>query len=101
MFDVEMNMDGFDEVRDKLDKLKRNEVPLNELFPTSFMSKHTHFDSIEEMFEESEFEVETEEEAAEIIGTEEWDEFINNSTRFGGWESMLKKASQKWMADQF
>lgn len=76
-----------------------NQVSFGELFSNKFMRRHTDFDDIEAFFEESPWEVEDEEDFEEIP-EDEFDEYVEDTTLFDTWESMLDKAAEKWMMDQ-
>jgi len=103
-----VELDGFDELKKKLNNLKKSaeelegeqEISFKELFSDSFIRKYTDFSTIEKLIEESEFDIETEEQAREIIGAREWDKYINNHTCFQDWEAMLQKAAEEWALDQ-
>ena len=104
---MSISINGLDDLQKKLDRLKKkaenldgeHQVPLSELLPPSFMSKHTNFDSIDEMFQESDFTIETIEDF-EKIPDEEWDNFISIETQFDNWSSMLEKATSVWASKQ-
>ena len=100
-------IDGLDELKNKFDELENkaddldgeNEVKFDELFNPDFMKKYTNFISIDEMFEKSSFEVNSEEDFEEIP-EEELDEYVNNNTKFSTWEEMLQKGVQEWTSNQ-
>lgn len=95
-----LDTSGFDELEKKLEEIGgSNKVSFGELFPDSFINKHTDFKTLEELFEESGYEVETEEDFNQIP-EEDWDEFIANNTVFSNWEVMMKKAFQGWVKKQ-
>ena len=70
-------------------------VPLTELLNPPFMLKHTHFLSIEDMFEHGGFSVDSQE-AFESIPQEQFDEFTATHTSFESWSEMLQTAAQEW-----
>ena len=95
---VEIDTSGFDELERKLEEISgENEVSFGELFPDSFIKTHTDFKTLEELFEESEYKVETQEDF-EQIPQEGWDEFIENNTEFSNWKDMAGKAFQEWVS---
>jgi len=102
-----MPTDGFDDAIDDLDELQENaqalegetEVPLDELFKDGFVRAHTDFDSLEAFFEASPWTVESDGDL-EAIPDDEFDEYVDQHTRFGSFEAMQKKALEKWTADQ-
>ena len=97
---MSLDTSGFDELEKKLEEIGgSNQVSFGELFPDSFISTHTDFETIEELFEESDYEVESEEDF-EQIPDEEWDEFIANNTVFSNWKDMMQKAFQRWVSKQ-
>ncbi|MFW6027153.1 MAG: hypothetical protein ACOCRX_12530 [Candidatus Woesearchaeota archaeon] len=103
MFDFEM--EGFDELQKNLKKLQnkaeeldgRNNIPFDELFNNNFMRRYTNYNSIDEMIEESNFKVETEEDFKKI-SEDDWDEFIKKNTKFDNWQQMINKAGEEWVA---
>lgn len=96
-------MKGFDELKKKLKDLNdraqglhgEHSIPLKELFPPEFLSQHTQFESIEDMFKKSGFKVASADDFKNIPDAE-WDAFIQNHTQFPSWKAMLKKASEEW-----
>lgn len=102
--DIDIDTEGFDELENQLEQMERaardldgeNEVPFPELFPPSFMRRYTDFSSIDEMLEESPFTVETQDDF-EKIPVDEWDEFVDEHTRFPSWEKMMGKAGRDYV----
>lgn len=100
---IEFQMDGFDELTKNLEDIRsraedidgENNIPLGELFNSKFMSKYTEFNTIDEMVEKSDFEVETEEDFKNIPD-DEWDEYVNEKTRFNNWQEMINEAVKIW-----
>jgi hypothetical protein len=105
---MKFEMDGFDELEKKLNKIQKqakeleskNSIEFSELFATSFMNKYTGFNSIENMIESSSFEVESQEDF-EAIPEKEWDEFVNEKTRFKTWKQMMEKAAEDYLGKKF
>lgn len=101
------NTSGFDELGQELESLAnraeeldgRNEVSLSELLPQSFMLRFTEFSSIEEFFEESPWEIETEEDF-EAIHEDDLDGYVEANTKFEDWETMQEEAMERWVADK-
>ena len=99
MFKIE----GLDELQNKLDQLAKNaqsldgehNVPVSELLTDSFISRHTSFSSVDEMFKASGFTIETQEDFAAIPDAE-WDNYIRSVSSFENWQSMLGAAGQEW-----
>ncbi len=70
-------------------------MKLSDLFNVGFIRKNTSFSSIEEIFEKSGVEIESEEDITknlEVLG-----KFIKTKTNYTGWEAMLKAASLEWV----
>ena len=98
-------MEGFDEMKKKLNTLQNNakdlqgthKIKFSELFPNQFMKEFTKFDSIEQMFEMSGYKVESAEDFKKIPD-DKWNKFINSNTNFKNWQEMQLKASGEWAA---
>lgn len=98
--DFEVDTSGFDELINKLDEIGgKNEVSFGELFPDRFIKTHTDFETLEDLFEESGYEVETAEDFDQIP-QEDWDNFIESHTEFSSWQDMMGKAFQRWVGEQ-
>lgn len=72
---------------------KDNGVPFNKLFNRDFMKRYTRFMTIDKMFENSGFKINSQEDF-ENIPDDEWDNFIKNNTSFKNWNQMINKASE-------
>lgn len=102
-----MEMEGFDELMSKLEEMQKGaerlegeqEVPLEDLLTPQFMRRFTEFGSVEEMFEASEWEVESQEDF-KAIPEERWDAFIADHSRFADWGTMLDEAGKDWATRQ-
>ena len=94
-----MKTKGFDEFRNKLKRLQenaksiegKNEIPLPELMPDSFIQKYTNFQTLKELFDSSGIEKEEE------IKSDAFSDFIASNTRFGSWREMTQAAGAEWM----
>jgi len=92
----EIDTRGLDELRKNAENLSgTNHVKLSDLFNIGFMRKNTNFSSVEEMFEKSGLEIESEEDIK--TNQEVWDEFIKTNTNYAGWAAMLRAASVEWL----
>lgn len=99
MFKFEMN--GLDKLQKDLKNMEKaakelegtQTVPFSVLFNDSFMLKYTKFNNLDELFENSAFEVETDEDFAKIPDLE-WDNYIKEVTNFDNWEEMMSKAAE-------
>lgn len=100
-------MTGLKEFQSKLDSLSRkakrldgqHQIPIAELLTNSFVSKHTSFASLDELFEASGFKIESREDIV-AIPDGKWDAFICKNSGFADWASMLESASEKWVVKQ-
>ncbi|KKB34139.1 hypothetical protein [Bacillus thermotolerans] len=98
---------GFKGLGKELNKLAENakkleegqSVTFTELFTERFMSKYTRFTSIEEFFEKSPFEVQTNEDF-DKINKAELDKYVSENTQFSSWENMLGEAGKEHIARQ-
>jgi hypothetical protein len=104
---IKLKMTGFNEFQRELKRLQRNaeringenRIPFYHLFSNEFMKGHTKFSSIHEMFEQSPFTVETEEDFL-AIDDQEWDEFIKTHSNFNSWAEMQEEAVLEWTTNQ-
>lgn len=102
-----MPVDGLDDFIDDLNEMEQNakrldgenQVPLAELFNPGFMRKYTEFESIDELFEQSEWTVETEEDL-NAIPDHEFDIYVREHTRFTDSEEMMNVAAEEWIAEE-
>lgn len=99
MFKFEMN--GLDKLQKDLKNMEKaarelegkQTVPLSVLFNDSFMVKYTKFNNLDELFKNSSFEVETDEDFAKIPDSE-WDQYIKEVTNFENWQEMMSEAAE-------
>ena len=91
-----MKITGLDELARNLEGISGTQnVPIEELLTPEFVSSHTKFANIEEMFEASGFKIESQDDFASIPD-EDWDKFIRTISAFSDWESMLGEAGSAW-----
>lgn len=69
-----------------------NQLRFDELFNPEFLSEHSSFTSLEDMFDKSGFKVESAEDF-KAIPDEEWEDFIVKNTSFESWVDMQKAAA--------
>ncbi|MCD5322200.1 MULTISPECIES: hypothetical protein [Pontibacillus] len=94
---------GFDSLNKELNKIQKNgreldgenNVPLNELFESNFMTTFTHFNNFDEMLRRSQFNINSLEDF-EAIPSSEWETFIKEKTSFINWDEMYSKAVEIW-----
>jgi len=104
---MELKVEGFDKVAKGLQDLRRkaealggeNSVSLAELFPPSFMRSRTDFQTIDEMVDASDFQVESAEDL-DSIPEDEWDRFVADRTEFESWKDMQGAAVEEWVASK-
>lgn len=102
---IEFN--GFDDLNKRLNDMSNkanelngtNQVELGQLLNDRFMQANTDFNSLDDMFEKSPFDVKTSDHF-EAIPQEQLDEFISNHSKFSSWNTMLETASTTWVAKQ-
>lgn len=98
-----MKITGLDDLQKRLEKLADDaeslngphDVPLDELLDQSFLQKHTHFSSLSELIENSDFDVQSAEDF-KAIPDDDWDQYIRSISKFPDWKSMLSSATQSW-----
>ena len=97
-----VKLQGFDDLRRKLENLKRRaqslngSVPFEDLFPPEFMRRYTDFKTIEEMLCAFGTPITSSEDFASIPD-QEWDAYVKRSTKFSGWEAMQKQAGEDYV----
>ncbi len=100
---MEFTIEGFDELNRKLEELGKTaeeldgeqSISFEELFPETFMSANTGFETITQMIEDSGYKVESTEDFKQIPDNE-WDAFVSNHTHFQDWKEMLNQAASEW-----
>lgn len=98
-----LKITGLNDFMKKLDDLEKrvqaldgeHHVPVKDLLTPAFVSRHTRFTDIDELFAASGFKVETQEDLAAIPDAE-WDEFISSVSSFPDWGAMLGEATKEW-----
>lgn len=101
------SIEGLDEFEKDLEKMSKkakdldgkNEVSWDELFDNSFMAKHTKYQTIQELIDNSGFKIESDQDFSNIPD-EEWDSYIQKVTEFGSWEDMQGTATEKYIIKQ-
>ena len=102
-----LKITGLDELTRKLDKLASSaeklhgthQVPIGEILDPGFLSSHTRFTNIDELFDASGFGVQSTEDF-QAIPTEKLDEFVRSESAFDTWQSMVSEAGKAWALKQ-
>jgi len=105
MFEIRFKGDGFDKIKRDLESFQKkakemegtNSISFQELFTPEFLRKYTSFISLNEMFEKSEFTINSQEDF-EKIPEGAWDKFISANSKFNLWKEMLDVAGKEWVA---
>ena len=98
-----MSDNNFNKINDTLNDLQRNaddlsngiNVSFAELFPCTFMQKHTQFSSIDELVSAGGFKVESKEDF-ESIPDDEFNKHIASTTQFESWDDMINEAASQY-----
>lgn len=98
---------GLDELTKQLNDLRNrtNEldgehpISFSELFTDDFVSRFTDYQSLDEMFNDSGFKIDSMEDF-QSIPDELWNEFIRTHSQFNCWEEMRDAAMNEWTAKQ-
>ncbi len=100
---LDFKIHGLDDLQKDLKRLKHNarsigqrrSIDLDHLLSKQFLKRHTKFSSLDQLFDESPFDVETQEDF-DALNDQELDDFIRKSTSFPSWQDMLDKAADEW-----
>lgn len=101
---MKVEIEGLDDLEDALDDMlgdaldlgETNEIAFTELFPPDFMRLYSEFDNIEDFFETSPWEVESQQDFRDIP-EEPFDEYVANHTDFPDWETMQETAFNRYI----
>lgn len=102
---MKFEMKGFDKLEKKLNKMQRaakemeqgEEVPFDVLFNQEFMTKHTRFNSFDELLDAGNYIVNSPKDF-EAIPDDEFDQHISKTTDFSDWQDMQKSAGVEYTA---
>jgi|GEM_PF-284419 hypothetical protein len=91
---------GLDQIQRQLERLQKNaeklhgthHIPMNELFPPSFMRRYSSYATFQEMYDASPFNNMD----FEKIPDADWGEYVCRSTKFTSWEKMRGAATEEW-----
>ncbi|TQQ81870.1 hypothetical protein [Halonotius roseus] len=91
-------IEGLDNLKDHLEDIADLEggVPMEEMFPPEFMKMYTQFESFDQFLEESTWTVESQEDF-EAIPESEFDDYVDQTTEFPQWQTMLETGGKKYL----
>ncbi len=93
-------MEIMDELIKKIES-SEGEVPLDELFDSTFMKRYTLFSSIEEFLNEGDWGIESQEDFERIPENDiDMDEYVRKNTKFKSWDHMMAVASESWLEER-
>ena len=100
---MKFKMDGFKDLEKNLKKVQKRakelekgkEVTFNELFTERFMNNYTKFDSLDEFFDESPFEIKNDEDFINLE-KEKLNDWVKSNTSFENWDEMQERAVQEY-----
>ena len=96
---------GFDRFDDVLGDFEREledaggEVPAEDILYPDFMRSYSDFDSFGEFLTHSEWDVANTDDFEAIPG-DEFDDYVDEHTRFDDWETMLSVAAREYILSQ-
>ena len=102
---MSIKVSGFDELQKDLERMAKaakklhgtHQVPFNELFTHSFMTKYTKYQTFDELLDDSGFVVETNDDFA-AIPDDLFDAHISKNTTFNSWNDMMEQATSDYIA---
>jgi hypothetical protein len=98
-----MPIKGLDDLSKKLERLASNakslgdtkSASLTDILTPEFICAHTKFDSADEFFEASGFDLSSQA-SFEAIPEDQLDAFVSSASSFGSWREMLNSAGAAW-----
>ncbi len=98
-----MTVKGFDKFSKKLDELSNNanklsetkSASMGEILTPEFVSRHTRFSNIDELFKAGGFGAESQAQF-EAIPEDQLDAFIRTESPYQSWREMLNAAGAEW-----
>lgn len=101
---MKIRVDGVDEVQKNLEKILnkakeiegKNEVPLIELLPDSFIKRYTCFETTQDFVDACEKLLDVDFLSIDE-NDEEFNQMINEKTSFDNWNGMIREATAQWV----
>lgn len=91
---------GLDRLQEKVEALHgQHTIPMKDLLTNDFMRLHTKYDSLQAMFDQSPFTVNSQEDFT-AIPDDQWDDYIKSHTKFSTWKEMQTQAAQEFVKKQ-
>ncbi|MFB9157442.1 hypothetical protein [Chromobacterium violaceum] len=89
---IEIKSDGLKKLSENIKEIERNnQIKLSDLMNSQFISSHSNFSSLEELFDASGFKIESVEDF-KAIPDDELNDFIGKNTTFQSWKEMEQSA---------
>jgi hypothetical protein len=105
--DFNLKISGLDELKDKLERMKRNaqalngqNIPLSELLDPPFMLENTRFNSFEDFLAAAGAHGPTPVEGWMTLSDEEKNQFVASHSAFTSWTEMQQAAGAAWARRQ-
>lgn len=101
---LKIKIEGLDRIKHRLDRLKekaqalqgQSTIPIKDLLTNDFMRLHTKYDSLQAMFDQSPFTINSQEDFA-AIPDDQWDAYIKANTKFSTWKEMRTQAVEEFL----
>ncbi len=98
---MKIEISGLDEALENIEKIEKNveetsgehNISVAKLLIDDFMKKYTQFSSLDEMEKKCEGKIDPE---LKFKNNEEWNNFINETSEFDDWQSMVNKAAGEY-----
>lgn len=100
---MSLKIKGLDELQNRLKKMSdgakelegEHQVAMPDLLTKLFVSSHTSFKDAQELFDNSGFKIESQEDF-QAIPDADWDKYIADVSDFDNWEQMLQAATVEY-----
>jgi hypothetical protein len=90
----------FSDLSNRLEDLNgTHNIPINDLLTPVFLSGCSAFESADQLFAMSGYELNSQDDF-NAIPEEDWVRYINKNTSFTGWQEMLQAAAAMWVKNR-